>query len=606
MRKNLAAVLVVTFLFSVITLIPKGFSQWNIKLDYLVDESGGSIEINLTAPVYVTSVPLEVFDAEDQPILQREIGDYFTKRAESTRFNRFILNLPLPEKMPVRVVLFPGTAMERSFILTSPDVRIDLKEGEAKAYLQKDSGINLSVIGGESLAEFSIIAAQEGWHSIDLGSLPESLVKPGTAMYFTITFPGGLSTTVTRYVPRVFVDAGKGYTNIKGMGISGSAPSIGIYDSGGRLKSRTGRPVRFKEGEYLFQKSFEGRGKEIKDGDRLLYKEEGFSFRFDIPYFFATYNEKDNSISGTVSRKGRVAFRVGSNFLEAVPDEKGRFCIPLPEPVDITRLISVRGGYISPAGNEYWKIFDWEHLIKAAPLYKGSQFDIRIMSYNIHHGISRDGKLDINNIAKVIRESGAQVVGLQEVDNRFVRTFFRDQAKELAEKLDMYYYFGENFTLFGAGYGNAVLSKFPIVSASNLQLDSKGEQRGVVSARIDIHGKEVNFLVTHLSLNRSIRDTQLQQIRKYIGLLEDEVILVGDFNSTPEAGEIMYMERELKEAAKELGKENLYTFVGRDGTRGRIDYIFLSPEITVSDVYAIEADASDHLPLVADIGIKDI
>ncbi|HOO11731.1 MAG TPA: hypothetical protein PK684_02115, partial [Bacillota bacterium] len=103
MRKNLAAVLVVTFLFSVITLIPKGFSQWNIKLDYLVDESGGSIEINLTAPVYVTSVPLEVFDAEDQPILQREIGDYFTKRAESTRFNRFILNLPLPEKMPVRV-----------------------------------------------------------------------------------------------------------------------------------------------------------------------------------------------------------------------------------------------------------------------------------------------------------------------------------------------------------------------------------------------------------------------------------------------------------------------------------------------------------------------
>ena len=151
-----------------------------------------------------------------------------------------------------------------------------------------------------------------------------------------------------------------------------------------------------------------------------------------------------------------------------------------------------------------------------------------------------------------------------------------------------------------------MLSKFPIVSASNLQLDSKGEQRGVVSARIDIYGKEVNFLVTHLSLNRSIRDTQLQQIRKYIGLLEDEVILVGDFNSTPEAGEIMYMERELKEAAKEMGKEDLYTFVARDGARERIDYIFLSPEIAVSGVYTIETDASDHLPLVADIGIKDI
>ncbi len=57
--------------FSVITLIPKGFSQWNISLTHLVDESGGSIEINLTAPVYVTSVPLEVFDAEDRPVFKR-------------------------------------------------------------------------------------------------------------------------------------------------------------------------------------------------------------------------------------------------------------------------------------------------------------------------------------------------------------------------------------------------------------------------------------------------------------------------------------------------------------------------------------------------------
>ncbi|MFA6670953.1 MAG: endonuclease/exonuclease/phosphatase family protein, partial [Bacillota bacterium] len=134
----------------------------------------------------------------------------------------------------------------------------------------------------------------------------------------------------------------------------------------------------------------------------------------------------------------------------------------------------------------------------------------------------------------------------------------------------------------------------------------KGEQRGVVSATIDIYGKEVNFLVTHLSLNRSIRDKQLQQIRRYIGLLEDEVILVGDFNSTPGAGEIMYIERRLKEAVKELGREDLYTFVGRDGVRTRIDYVFLSPEITVSDVWTIDSDASDHLPLLANIGIKDL
>ncbi|HQA48680.1 MAG TPA: endonuclease/exonuclease/phosphatase family protein, partial [Bacillota bacterium] len=505
MRKNLAVVLVITFLFSVITLIPKGFSQWNIKLDYLVDESGGSIEINLTAPVYVTSVPLEVFDAEDRPVFKREIGDYFTKRAESTRFNRFILNLPLPEKMPVRVTLFPGTAMERSYILTNPDVRIDLEEGKAKVYLLKDSSINLSVVNGKSFAEFSIIAAQEGWHSIDLDGLPEDLTKPGTAMYFTITFPGGLSTTVTRYVPRLFVDAGKGYTNIKGMGISGSAPGIGIYDSGGRLKSRTGRPVRFKEGEFLFQENYDGDGKEIKDGDRLLYKEEGYSFRFDIPYFFAAYNEQDNSISGTVSRKGRVVFRVGSNYLEAVPDEKGRFCIPLPEPVDIARLAGVRGGYVSPAGNEYWKMFDWGDLIKATPLYKSSQFDIRIMSYNIHHGISRDGKLDINKIAEVIRESGAQIVGLQEVDNFHPRSKFTNQAKWLADEVGMYGVYGANLSIGPTQYGNAVLSRFPIVSYTNIPLPSGLEPRGCLLAEIDVCGHRLTFLTTHLGLSKDER-----------------------------------------------------------------------------------------------------
>jgi endonuclease/exonuclease/phosphatase family metal-dependent hydrolase len=606
MKKKLAVVLLVTFLFSIIALIPKGFSQWNIKLDYLVDSSGKSIEINLTAPVYITSVPLEVYDGNGSIILQREIGQYFTKRNENTRFNRFILNLPLPESMPVELVLFPGSTMERSYTLSNPEVKIDLKNKKVQAYLPREVSIYLSVVNGDTNAEYSLVSAQDGWHSIDISSLPHQLTQPGTALYSTVTFPGGLSTTVTGYMPQVFVDAGIGYTNIEGKSAGGQIPRISILDSDGKLKYTAGQAVQFKEGKFLFQESFEGSRKEIRDGDRLVYSEDGYSFAFDIPYFFASYNEKDNTISGTVSRRGKVVFRIASQSLEAVPDEKGRFSIALMQPIDINRLINVRGGYVSPSGNEYWKMFDWGHIFKASPLYKGAEFDIKVMSYNINHGISRDGKLDIDAAAEVIKESGAQIIGLQEVDSRFVRSLFKDQAKELADKLDMYYYFGENISLLGAGYGNAVLSKFPIITASNLQLDSKGEQRGVVSARIDIYGKEVNFLVTHLSLNRSIRDTQLQQIRRYIRLLEEEVILVGDFNSIPEAGEIMYIERILREAGKELDKEGMYTFVMRDGTPVRIDYIFLSSDIAVSDIYTIYSDASDHLPIVGDIRIKDI
>jgi endonuclease/exonuclease/phosphatase family metal-dependent hydrolase len=605
-KKKLAAVILVAFLFSVIALIPKGFSQWNTRLDYLVNSYGKSMEINISTPVYITSVPLEIYNSEGDLLLRRELKQYFTKRAEDARFNRFILNLPLPEGMPARAVLFPQSIMERSYTLADPEIKIDLENKKVQAYLPGESGIYLSVVNGKTAAEYSIVSSQEGWYGIDISSLPHQLTQPGTALYSTITFPGGMSTTVTRYIPQVFVEAGIGYTNIKGKGISGIHPVISIYDSGGKLKSETGKAVQVKDGEFLFQESFNDKRKEVRDGDKLVYSEEGSSFAFDIPYFFAVYDIEENTISGTVSRRGRVVFRIGSQFFEAVPDERGRFEITLPQAVDTTRLMNVRGGYISPAGNEYWKMFDWGHIFKATPLYRGSEYDIKVMSYNINHGISRDGKIDIDAAAEVIRESGAQIVGLQEVDSRFVRSFFKDQTRELAEKLDMYYYFGENVSLLGAGYGNAVLSRFPIISASNLQLDGRGEQRGVISARIDIYGKEINFLVTHLSLNRGTRNTQLQQIRRYIELLEEEVVLVGDFNSTPEAGEIMYIERILKEAGRELGKKDIYTFIMNDGTPVCIDYIFVSSEVEVSDLYTIESDASDHFPVVADIRIKDI
>ena len=606
MKKKLGAVIFVAFLFSVIALIPKGFSQWNTRLSYLVDSSGKSIEINISTPVYITSVPLEIYNSKGDLLLRRELKQYFTKRAEDARFNRFILNLPLPESMPARAVLFPQSIMERSYTLADPEIKIDLENKKVQAYLPGESGIYLSVVNGKTAAEYSIVSSQEGWYGIDISSLPHQLTQPGTALYSTITFPGGLSTTVTRYIPQVFVEAGIGYTNIKGKGISGKQPVISIYDSGGKLKSKTGKAVQVKDGEFLFQESFKDEKKEVRDGDKLVYSEEGSSFAFDIPYFFAVCDAKENTISGTVSRRGRVVFRIGSLSFEAVPDEKGRFKISLSHSVDTTRLMNVRGGYISPAGNEYWKMFDWGHIFKATPLYRGSEYDIKVMSYNINHGISRGGKLDIDAAAEVIRESGAQIVGLQEVDSRFVRSFFKDQTRELAEKLDMYYYFGENVSLLGAGYGNAVLSKFPILSASNLQLDGRGEQRGVISAKIDIYGKEMNFLVTHLSLNRGTRNTQLQQIRRYIELLEEEVVLVGDFNSTPEAGEIMYIDRILREAARELGEEDIYTFVMNDGTPVCIDYIFVSSDVEVSDIYTTKSDASDHLPVVADIRIKDI
>ena len=45
--------------------------------------------------------------------------------------------------------------------------------------------------------------------------------------------------------------------------------------------------------------------------------------------------------------------------------------------------------------------------------------DVKVMSYNIHHAVGQDGILDLERIAKVIEDSGAEIIGLQEVDNHW-------------------------------------------------------------------------------------------------------------------------------------------------------------------------------------------
>ena len=70
--------------------------------------------------------------------------------------------------------------------------------------------------------------------------------------------------------------------------------------------------------------------------------------------------------------------------------------------------------------------------LKAAP----SETTVTVMSFNIHHGQGTDGVVDLKRTARVIRASGADIAGLQEVDRNFAeRSNWTDQAAELARLL---------------------------------------------------------------------------------------------------------------------------------------------------------------------------
>ena len=114
---------------------------------------------------------------------------------------------------------------------------------------------------------------------------------------------------------------------------------------------------------------------------------------------------------------------------------------------------------------------------------------LRILTYNIHHAEGTDGLLDPARIAAVLRESEADVVGLNEVYHPWSAGGEVPLLNEIAEALGMHAVFGAALpnppgSPFQAPYGNALLSRFPLrqVSTYRLPAPEGRESRGVVAA----------------------------------------------------------------------------------------------------------------------------
>ena len=223
---------------------------------------------------------------------------------------------------------------------------------------------------------------------------------------------------------------------------------------------------------------------------------------------------------------------------------------------------------------------------------------LRILSYNIHHAEGVDGKLDIPRIAQVILSADPDLVALQEVDKNTIRTGKVNQDIELSRLTKMNSVFGSNITFQGGQYGNAILSKFPIIKNKNFLLPNvdSGEQRGLLQSQIQISNKEnVLFFSTHLDHRRS--DTERLASAKAINQIisldnKSPAILAGDFNDVPDSPTL----KELGKVWLRTNKKILRTIPASKPSR-QIDYIFVQPKerwkIIESQVLD-EDTASDH------------
>jgi len=228
---------------------------------------------------------------------------------------------------------------------------------------------------------------------------------------------------------------------------------------------------------------------------------------------------------------------------------------------------------------------------------------LAVLTYNIYHGEDANGGSNLDAVAGIINSLKPDLVALQEVDNKTRRAKRLDLTAELSKRTGMKGIFGKALDYEGGGYGEAVLSRHPIIETKNnlLPHTAKAEPR----AALEVHeklpgGVEIAFVGTHLDHQRN-QSNRMMQAGRIVELYENfdlPMVLAGDLNAVPGSDPINLLSRQWSDAARDDPQP---TFPSVRPTR-KIDYIMYKPkdrwkvvELRVID----EKVASDHCPVFA-------
>lgn len=157
----------------------------------------------------------------------------------------------------------------------------------------------------------------------------------------------------------------------------------------------------------------------------------------------------------------------------------------------------------------------------------GKYITLKVMSYNAK-------TTDIATLKQNIKDYKPDLILLRQIDSATTRMSKADVPKEVALEAGMQYHFGKAFDYQTGGYGNAVLSRFPIVETKTILLTGGTEVRSYAGIKVKIDDfNEIYFGGTELdviSADESAKIGQLTRILSYTKDLTLPVILAGNFN----------------------------------------------------------------------------
>ncbi len=229
-------------------------------------------------------------------------------------------------------------------------------------------------------------------------------------------------------------------------------------------------------------------------------------------------------------------------------------------------------------------------------------FPVKVMTYNIHSGYNVDGSQDFEAVARVIEESGADIIGLQEVSRGRLMDGAVDMTGWLSRRLGMQVLFlGTEEPI----WGNALLTRYPIIESgeSGLPLEGTTMRRGYLWAKIDVGEKEpLLVIVTHL--HHIVEDSQVRMVQVPVILDfwdgQGQTILLGDLNAESGSAEMELISGAgLVDSWAESGIGDGFSYYATHLDK-RIDYLWHSPDLEVLEINVIQTPASDHLPVVGE------
>ena len=246
---------------------------------------------------------------------------------------------------------------------------------------------------------------------------------------------------------------------------------------------------------------------------------------------------------------------------------------------------------------------------------------ISVGTYNILSGVdymhrveTKEWRLVPERFAEAIKEMGLDICALNEVrdipgtdgEHKWNQT-----GKAIAEQLGYNYVFGKAIDVPGGGYGNALVTRYPILNVRTVPMRIAPENRDPNSVArwyedrvlmivdLDVEGKTVTVMVTHFGLNDDEHVLAVKIVRQEAEKINNPIIFMGDLNITEDTRHYAALCEFLTDSIA-VAQGEVKSFPA-DAPDRRIDFLFTKGDIKAIDACVPEIVVSDHRPYIATV-----